>query len=160
MKVVVVACLNSICPSILYRRLCLKMVFKHATAAPVYAAFCKKSFSICKSYTPGRMGEAEDGGDSGKGILRSQLEASVCFLVAHAYVFTCSQEGDYQKAAQHFCMALDLRPGFLQETLARLLTHVAFRAQSFALKHGAQKLSISRLPFLIHLLFVPTSELE
>jgi hypothetical protein len=24
------------------------------------------------------------------------------------------QEGDYEKATQHFCMALDLRPGFLQ----------------------------------------------
>ncbi|CAJ1341132.1 unnamed protein product [Effrenium voratum] len=25
------------------------------------------------------------------------------------------QEGDYEKASQHFCMALELRPGFLQE---------------------------------------------
>ncbi|CAK9079334.1 unnamed protein product [Durusdinium trenchii] len=32
------------------------------------------------------------------------------------------QEGDYEKAAQHFCMALDLRPGFLQDLPARLPT--------------------------------------
>ena len=30
------------------------------------------------------------------------------------------QEGDYEKASQHFCMALELRPGFLQEPHPRV----------------------------------------
>lgn len=35
------------------------------------------------------------------------------------------QEGDYEKATQHFCMALDLRPGFLQALVSRGFCYLA-----------------------------------
>ncbi|CAK9034801.1 unnamed protein product [Durusdinium trenchii] len=48
------------------------------------------------------------------------------------------QEGDYEKAAQHFCMALDLRPGFLQALVSRGFCYLAMGEEDRAQKDFAE----------------------